>query len=118
MPTCKADAMDDSKLLTQDSVNNVLAWLANAPLPPRTAFRFTITALIIGVIACIAYTPFLGYVYLKECCFKSPTEKRRDYTANNNESIFLSRYIVRSVSIVLVLCLNAAPHAEEIFNKK
>jgi hypothetical protein len=101
MPTCKADAVDDIKPLTHDSVNNVLVWLANTPLlqAPRIAFRFTITALIIGVIACIACTPFLGDAYMKECCFKiSPTEKRRDYTANNNDISFLPRYIVRSVS--------------------
>jgi hypothetical protein len=44
-PTCRADAMDDTKPSTQDSVNNVLAWFANVPQAPRAAFRLIITAL-------------------------------------------------------------------------
>jgi hypothetical protein len=41
--TCKR--LDDTKPSTHDSVNNVLAWLANTLQGPRAAFRFAITAL-------------------------------------------------------------------------
>jgi hypothetical protein len=39
------DVMDDTKISTHDSVNNVLAWLANTLQAPRAASRYAITAL-------------------------------------------------------------------------